>query len=219
MNSNTIIVFDFETLGLNTDIHEPIQLAALAINPRTLQPYSKNEGGEFSSLMRPPGDRKDWIWEQKALDVNKKNLDDIEQAPPQEIVWKEFCSFCTKYNPKNKPWTAPIPAGHNICGFDLWIIQRLAETYGPLDKVDGRPMLFNPKCRIDTTDASFMWFENTNEPENLRLDTLREFFGISKEGAHDALIDVKHCALLVCKYIELCRNLSPRVKFKGAFTK
>jgi DNA polymerase III epsilon subunit-like protein len=215
MNSNDIIVFDFETLGLNTKIHEPIQLAALAINGRTLKPYSKEEGGVFSSMMRPPGERASWIYEQKALDVNKKTLEQIDAAPSQEAVWTQFVDFVKRYNPRGKPWTAPLPCGHNICNFDLPIIQRLSDKYGTVDKVDGRSTLFNAKCVFDTTQAAFMWFESLSEPENLKMDTLRQYFGLAEKG-HDAYVDVMHSAMIATRFLKLHRELAKRIKFKGA---
>src|SRR5437868_686710 len=96
MNTNDFVVFDFETGGLDANYHDPIQVAAMAINARKLTPY---EGGTYSSLMRPPGDEKDWHITQEALDINKKTMDQIRNAPGEEQVWTEFAAFVKRYNP------------------------------------------------------------------------------------------------------------------------
>jgi DNA polymerase III epsilon subunit-like protein len=63
----------------------------------------------------------------------------------------------------------------------------------------------------------FYWFENNNDVKSLSLDNLRDYFGISKEGAHDALKDVKDCAQILIRFMKLHRKLGSKIKFKGAF--
>ena len=63
----------------------------------------------------------------------------------------------------------------------------------------------------------FYWFEGNNELKNYTLDSLREYFGISKDGAHDALKDVKDTAEIAIRFLRLHRNLSQKIKFKGSF--
>ena len=43
-------------------------------------------------------------------------MEEIENAPPIEMVWKKFVSFVQNYNKSStKSWfDAPIPVGHNI---------------------------------------------------------------------------------------------------------
>jgi hypothetical protein len=49
------------------------------------------------------------------------------------------------------------------------------------------------------------------------LDTVREYLGISKDGAHDALKDVKDCAMILTRFMRLHRKLCPKISFKGSF--
>jgi DNA polymerase III epsilon subunit-like protein len=49
------------------------------------------------------------------------------------------------------------------------------------------------------------------------MDNLRDYLGISKEGAHDALKDVKDCAEVLIRFMKLHRNLADKVKFKDSF--
>lgn len=215
INNIPIIVFDFETLGTNVKVHEPIQVAALALHPRKLTPY---EDGRFSSMMRPPGKVEDWVIDKRALEVNKKTIPEIDAAPAQEVVWKQFVQFCNRFNSQNSVYTLPIAAGQNIVNFDIPIANRLCLKYKCIDK-DGAPKLFNRMDVIDLYHITFMWFENTVEPEKRKLDVLREFFGITKEGAHDAMIDVSQTADIILRFLQLHRRLAVSIPFKGAFAK
>ena len=49
------------------------------------------------------------------------------------------------------------------------------------------------------------------------MDYLRDYFGISKENAHDALQDVKDTANILTKFLLLQRNLSKKIRFEKAF--
>ena len=63
----------------------------------------------------------------------------------------------------------------------------------------------------------FYWFNHNNELKSYKLDTLRDYFGIAKDGAHDAIKDVKDTAEILIRFLKLHRNLSEKIKFKGAF--
>jgi hypothetical protein len=41
--------------------------------------------------------------------------------------------------------------------------------------------------------------------------------GISKDGAHDAIKDVKDTAEILIRFMKLHRNLSEKIKFRGSF--
>jgi DNA polymerase III epsilon subunit-like protein len=224
INTNTIFVFDFESLGLDPINTDPVQIAGLAIDPRSLDIIP---GSEFNSLMRPiktmtgtPTEVKTkWINAAKALDINKKKREDLEKAPLPQHVWKNFCNHVGRYNTggkKNDKWTRPIAAGHNIQGFDLLFVDTLCKAYGPLDN-EGKPKLFNPRTILDTLNLCFLWFENTSEPASLGMDILREYFGVSKDGSHDALNDCKITAQLLIRFLKVHRYYANKVKFKGSF--
>ena len=63
----------------------------------------------------------------------------------------------------------------------------------------------------------FFWFESLPEPTSYSMDSLREFFGMSKANAHDALGDCKDTAMLLIRFLRLIRSISEKVKFKGSF--
>ena len=220
MNYKDIIVFDFETGSRNPHKTQAIQIAAVAIHGRklTIQP-----GGYFESLIRPElNDEKaiemgvDPI-EDEALAVNGKTREELKTAPAAKTVWKKFTNFVNKYNWKKTPYFAPVPAGYNIIGFDLPIVQRLCEQYGPVDKKTGKQTLFNKIHKIDMLDTVWMWMENNPDVKSLSMDSMRDLLGMSKENAHDAMQDVKDTANLMIAFMKLHRRIAPKVKFEKAF--
>ena len=46
---------------------------------------------------------------------------------------------------------------------------------------------------------------------------MREHLGISKDGDHDSLKDVKDCAAILIRFLRLHRKLGSKIKFKGSF--
>lgn len=212
MNNNTIIVFDFETGGLDTNYTEPIEIAAIALNPRDLNPIP---GGRFYSLCKPTN----WdIVGDEALRINGKTREQLQTAPEQSVVWAAFMNFIKQYNPrKGSNITAPIPGGKNIRGFDLPIFNRLCVQYKFVD-AKGVPNVFNRRKVYDLEDFIEMWFEGSNELPNQKMDTLREYFGINTDNAHEAMTDTVQTAQLIIRFLKLHRNTFPKVKFKDSCT-
>jgi len=220
MNYKDIIVFDFETGSRNPEKTQPVQIAAVAIHGRklTIQP-----AGYFESLMRPELDDDKAIElgvdpiEDEALAVNGKTREELAKAPLPKTVWKKFANFVNKYNWKGTPYFAPVAAGYNINGFDMPIVQRLCEQYGPTDKKTGKQTLFDKIHRIDMLDTVWMWMENNPDIKSISMDSMRDLLGMSKENAHDALQDVKDTANLMIAFMKLHRRIAPKVKFEKAF--
>lgn len=219
MNQIPIIVFDFETGGkvegqaLSTETCLPLQLAAVAIDPRKL-----NIVGNFSSYIHPGCTYEEL--EPKALAINKIQKKDIEQAPDLATVFRQFVNFVNQYNRKpGSIWDAPIPGGHNIVNFDIPIINRLCRLYGFVDKKTKAPNIFNARHKVDTIDTLFMWFENQAEPSKYGFDYLREFFGMSSEGAHNAVVDVQQESDMIIRFLKYHRAMMAKLnpQFRGAF--
>lgn len=226
MNHRTIIVFDFETTSADASRCSPVQLSAIALNPRTLNVIPNSE---FNSFMKPHPD--DFVdpetvdWHVKIRNNQGGNytaetlLKEWETYPPQDIVWKSFTDYLLRYhtNAKSKTmFSAGIFAGANILSFDCVIIQRLSERYGNVNK-EGKSNIAFPRDRIDIQQLLFYWWENLADvPNSFAVDNLRDFFGMSKEKGHDALQDVKDCAEMIVRCLRLMRNFSSKVKFKGS---
>lgn len=216
INQNYICVLDYETGSASCYDPIPLELAAVIVDPRTLK---RVPGAEFSTLIKP---HCGWSGVQaKALEVNKIDPDEVNaKGLDEKLAFEQFCKFVKQYARSSNKWTNPIIAGHNINGFDRIITDQLCFKYKYVDK-DGYPKLLHPRDSFDTQTIIMSWFENEPEPEKYSLDYLREWFGISGEGAHRALKDVEDCADILCRFLHFQRKLSAnhRPKFKGCFAK
>ena len=76
--------------------------------------------------------------------------------------------------------------------------------------------MFYPRDVLDIMNLVFYWFENINL-KSYTLDNIREYLGISKDGAHDALKDVKDCANILIRFLRLHRKLGEKISFKDSF--
>lgn len=227
-NYQKICVFDMETDGSNPDVCSPVQIAAVIIDPLRLEII---QDSEFNVTIKPEKLEEDDSYtysDSDILEFHSKvrgcSKDDIlttwKEYTPQNQSWKLFLSYLEKYHirsDKRSCFTAPIAAGYNINRFDLRIVDRLSKKYNNLNK-EGRSSLFYPRDVIDVMNVIFYWFESNNELKNYTLDNLRDYLGLSKEGAHDALKDVKDTAEILIRFLRLHRNLGKKVKFKGSFT-
>jgi len=228
LNFNKIVVYDFETDSPNPNICNPVQLAAIVVNPRTLEIIPDSE---FRSYMRPPTiDENDYIEKHKDTiewhtKVNSCKVEDIiklwKNAPLEKDVFNDFKEYLLRYHTrtsrKNK-FSAPIRAGHNIIKFDNIIMQRLAERYHSLDN-EGVMDLFNPRDQIDALLLSFLFFENLEDPKRYSMDELRSYLGMSSKGAHSANQDVLDTANLIIRFMRLSRRVAEKTTFKNAFKK
>lgn len=226
-NTQKICVFDLETDGSNPDICSPVQIAAVIVDPVRLEIIKDSE---FNISLKPSAleEKPDYAYEDSdVLDFHAKVrgstkdsiLNDWKAFQKQEQGWKMFVSYLDMYHTRSEKkscFTAPIAAGYNINRFDLRIIDNLSKKYKNLNK-EGRSSLFYPRDVIDLMNVVFYWFEGNSELKNYTLDNLRDYLGLSKEGAHDALKDVRDTAELLIRFMKLFRNTAKKVKFKGAF--
>ena len=218
MANRDIIVFDFETGSRNPHKTQPTQIAALALDGRSLKPK-----GTFNSEIRPILNDERAIEagldpvEDEALKITGKTRAELARAPHLKTVWKKFTDFVNKYNWKGTQWFAPIPAGFNIVGFDMIIANRLCKEFGPYDKKTERQKLFNLIFKIDVMDNVFMWTEADPEVKSISMDSLRDRMGLSKENAHDALQDVKDTANIMIKFMKTHRAVYRNMKIEQAF--
>ena len=213
-----IIVFDFETGGRNPLKCQPTQIAAIALDGRNFRLK-----GEFNSMMRPILDDEKAIAagvdpiEDGALKVTGQTREGLAKAPLPKCVWKKFCTFVNKYNWKGTPYFAPIPAGFNILGYDMKIVDRLCKEYGPWDDKRQCQKLFHQIYKIDVMDDVWLWTEGDPNVKSISMDSLRERMGLSADNAHDALQDVKDTANIFIKLQKSRRAVYRNMKFEKAF--
>ena len=218
MANRDIIVFDFETGSRNPHKTQPTQIAAMALDGRSLKPK-----GTFNSEIRPILDDEKAIAagldpiEDEALKITGKTREALAEAPQLKTVWKKFIGFVDKYNWKSTQWFAPIPAGWNIIGFDMVIINRLCKEYGPFNKDRDQQKLFHAIFKIDMMDNYFMWTEADPSVKSISMDATRERMGMSKENAHDALQDVKDTTNIMIKFMKTHRAVYQNMQIEKAF--
>lgn len=216
INTRTIIYYDFETGSLNPSTTQPLELAALAIDPRKLEVI---KGSLFHAKIRPLDDEQataaslDPV-EKTALAVNHLTLEELQDCPTEESVWKSFVDWTYQFNPKKSTWEAPLAAGYNINNFDCKIINRLSEWYDPWDKKKCQQKIFNPIQSIDLKDIMWLINENNPEIEGGSFDAIRKWMGMPTDGAHKANIDVEQGAELLTRMMRMLRSWSSRTTFK-----
>lgn len=226
INYNKICVFDFETDGANPTQCSPVQIASVIIDPINLEIIP---GSEFNIFFKPEVLEADDNYEYQTdiLDFHAKVrgsckediLAEWKTYPTQKQSWNMFTEYLLKYHTrssKKNAFSAPIAAGYNIHRFDLKIIDRLSKKYGDIDK-EGCSNIFFNRDVIDIMNLVFYWFEHNKDLKSYSMDNLRDYLGISKEGAHDALKDVQDCAAVLIRFMRLHRNLAEKVKFKDSF--
>lgn len=218
MANRDYILLDFETGSRNPHRTQPTQIAALALDGRNFKLK-----GTFNSEIKPILDDEKAISlgldpiEDEALKITHKTREGLDNAPTLKVVWNKFVKFVNQYNWKNDPFYAPIPVGFNIIGFDLIIVNRLCQEYGPWDKEKEKQKLFSRVYKIDIMDNVFAWTEGDPSIKSISMDSLRDIMGLSKENAHDALQDVKDEANIFIKLMKTHRTVYQNMKFEKAF--
>jgi DNA polymerase III epsilon subunit-like protein len=227
MLTKKICVFDFETDGADPEKCSPVQLASVIVDPIKLEIIPNSE---FNINFKPEvmQDNDDYVYDTDIIDFHAKvkgcSKEQIyaewKKYPSQEVSWKSFVTYLDKYHCSNRKkksiFSAPIAAGYNINRFDLKIVNRLSVKYKNIETKENTSSLFYPRDVIDLMNLVFYWFENT-DIKSYSLDSMREYFGISKDGAHDAIKDVKDTANLLIRFLRLHRNLAKKIKFQGSF--
>lgn len=225
MNFHKICVYDYETDSPDELTCQPVELAAVMLDPRNLDIIP---GSEFKTTMRPIDIDEEsyytdhlktieWHAEQRNSSP-EKIFESWKEATPQKLAWSNFVEYLDRYHMgsgKKSMFTAPIQAGMNIEKFDCIISDRMAQTYGNVNK-NGENTLFFQRDRIDLMKLMFFWFENSDDLKKYNMDLLREYFGLQKEGGHEALKDVKDEAKLIVKFMKLHRQIAPKVHFRGS---
>lgn len=227
MLTKKICVFDFETDGSDPDICSPVQLSAVIVDPVKLEIIKDSE---FNVFCKPEvmEANAEYTYDTDIIDFHARvkgcSKEDIykqwKQYPSQQIAWNSFVSYLDKYHCGNRKkknvFSAPIAAGYNIHRFDLKIINRLSNKYKTVEPKENISSLFYPRDVLDIMNLIFYWFESSNL-KSYSLDNIRDYLGISKDGAHDALKDVQDCAKILIRFLRLHRKLAEKVTFKGSF--
>lgn len=190
----SIVFLDLETGGVEPE-RPNIQLAAVAMSDKL-----DAEVGVFEQKIQ---------FDEAAASPEALRINCYDPA-----VWKEnavgemvaagtFASFLREHatvemiSKAGKPYRIARLAGHNVASFDC---PRLVAMFKRYD-------LFLPGTAyqpLDTYQRALWYFaerrctsdQPLNQPANMKLATLAEWFGVVSYGAHDALADVRMCVAI-----------------------
>jgi DNA polymerase III epsilon subunit-like protein len=224
---NKICVFDLETDGSDPLVCSPVQIAAVMIDPLKFEVIPNSE---FNLMIKPDKLEDDPAHKYDESDIlsfhaKVRGCDQGEilrswlASTNQKQGWGMFVDYLDKYHcnhSKKSQFSAPICAGYNINRFDLKIVNRLSAKYGHTNK-EKQTNLFHPRDVLDIMNLAYYWFRDIDELKSLSLDNLRDYLGINKDNAHDALKDVNDCADILIRFLKLHKGLSEKIKFKDAF--
>jgi len=209
-----LIIFDFETDGLNTDTCNAVQLAAIAIDLKKIQ-LVKNS--EFEIKIRPNEiDHEDYFeahentinWHANLHNKEPHEIVDIwkDTHIPEKDAFNTFDEYVKRFNPGKQWMKLPILGGQNVREFDIPILKRKLAKFGITYR-------FSKRDIIDLKEFLLHWFLYApNPPKNHKLDTMREYFSLSTENAHDAFKDVQDTAYLILKFLNLHSHCSKKIE-------
>ncbi len=173
------VYFDLETGGVND---EPvIQLAAVAVDEAWEEIGSFEQKIKFDPAACNP----------EALKLNGYTEEAWKDACAPTLAVGRFSSWIKPHSTvemlskrTGQPYMVARLAGYNALTFDLPRLRAMyAETFFPCS-YHVRDVLQRAMFYFDEHPAS-------PKPKDLKLSTLCEYFGISSEGAHEALTDVR----------------------------
>lgn len=218
MNYNNFCVFDYETTAANPNKAQIWQIGAVIINRNSLKITDT-----FKAEMKPMD--MDNI-EEGALQATGITREKLLTFPETSVIWPTFVNWVTKHNKKKSVYTAPIPSGYNIIGYDMPITRRYCQMFKTAwDEERQDQKLFSQVYKFDILDHIWYWFENNPDLEKLKIEYLLEYLGAPESviaGSHDALNDTTNIAKVVIRLLKLARYMTEqndgkrRLEMKGS---
>lgn len=213
---SNIVVYDLETTGKNPNKVYPIQFAALTMDGVSLK---IKEDNVFNQMCKPPdfdymvdftdkdAEDKKGLWKFHAEHRNcsvQEIIDLVSTSPPMSLVFDQFKQYINQFRVAKKD---PILSGFNIVNYDNVILNRL---------LDGKKGTWNPIFCMDAMQMCYTWLRSA-ELRSMSLDSLREYFGLTK-GGHEAMKDCKDTAIILNRFLEFQKKLAiGKDYFAGAF--
>ena len=167
VSGKNIVVFDIETTGLDLSNDQIIEIGAVKLEDGKIRE-------KFSSFVKPT----------IAIPYEVTRLTGITDemvkgAPSAEAVLKEFYEFSKDC----------ILCGHNVIGFDLVILKRMARECGI-------------EFKNDVIDTLNLARHSHILVKNFKLGTIVKYLGLTLEGAHRAWNDAYATAEVLLKLCE-----------------
>jgi DNA polymerase III epsilon subunit-like protein len=153
--------------------------------------------------------------EDGAMQATGKTREQLASYNETSIMWPTFVAWVSKHNKKNNVYTAPIPSGYNIIGYDMPIIRRYCKKFKTLppswdeDRQDQK--LFSQVYKFDVLDHIWYWFENTPDLEKLKIEYILKYLGFPENiiaGSHDALNDATNIAKVAIRLLKMERYMT-----------
>lgn len=175
---NKICVLDFETDSLDNNFNQPVSIAAVMIDGRSLKIC--DNGIFYSLISRIPDSEVEKYGlsklDPKSMSINGISESDLESAPPLKLVWTNFINWVKYFNPKPSKWDGPILSGHNH-KYDRKIIERImyGTHYG--QKISNKKSIQYSRFSKMTTEEQKEYFTQTATlKEPWKLGPQSEFF-------------------------------------------
>jgi DNA polymerase III epsilon subunit-like protein len=180
-----ILLIDIEDTVLKYNTHDPIQLAAVLLDKKTLK-----EKKSFTSYIKP----KHWKnWDPEAMAVNSIDKAQLINAPSLTTVIKRFEELY-----KNRPVIISYYGGN----VDIPFIRKMYEQVGKRYPFDYHAFDLWAVCH--TYLAVHNKLKNSKRHAGFTLEDLMKRFDIEIENRHDALADCRaEAAVLRHIYKEL----------------
>ncbi len=201
----------------------PTQLGATVINLANCQ---IEKDSEFNIIICPDELKK--LGDKVYYENHKSTIDwharEVMKCEPSDVIklwktgvsekeaWNDFLVYCKEYTVSEKFSEMPIAGGQNIIGFDIPIAENQAFNHGT-------KYPFAKRETFDLLNFSIPWFfYSSNPPVNYKLETLRKIKGLgltqdeAQDQAHNAIVDVRHTAIFLCKFLSLHKELVQKIK-------
>ena len=182
----TTIFVDIETDRLDPKTANPIQIAALAVHRATLAQLEQFElkikfpvkAADPKALERNCYDPKDWVVVVPPRDAIEIFNDFLNRLGSWERTSKS----------SGKSYTTAELAGHNIALYDAVLLRSWYKRFD--DYLPAAAWVTGP---VDTMQMAraVEWARGERWEDGFSLGALCERFGITLDGAHDALNDVR----------------------------
>jgi len=176
---NSIVFFDLETGGLSPESHPIIQLAAAAVDWRTLEVLDELEVKLLFDESQCT---------EEALRINSYDAAVWrEQAIPSSDAALAFADLLRAHahvgciSARGKPYYVAQMAAY-CADFDMSFLRAWFDRENQF-----LPAAFRPLCVMQR--AQWHCLESGERPADFKLTTVAEFFGLVTAGAHDASID------------------------------
>jgi DNA polymerase III epsilon subunit-like protein len=163
-----ILLIDFESTGIDPVVHEPTQLGAILLDKETLKEKDNYLTFIAADLSKAS---------QEALDISGISAKDLEGAPTQDKVIKEFLEkFGTDVFLSS--WNSVLDRG---------LLDKM------LRKV-GKTIFEYDYHYLDVWPICYMYLARTGQGDKIRGNATFDALGLPPRNAHDALEDCRYAA-------------------------